>query len=144
MAMPQSRSDLDQIIEQQVKHAIGVPQIDAIGRLVEFFGKFDELALDLDETRRKFIELSKVLGKLPDARDLQGAEQVLHLLLDDRVELGSRLVQNRHCAGRQLRNLLLSLTVVASAYSVGPQPRVVWYLRPTLRYHAQIIATGRP
>ena len=32
---------VDQVIEQQVRHAIGAPQIEAIGKLAEFFGKFE-------------------------------------------------------------------------------------------------------
>ena len=66
MAMPQSRSDLDQIIEQQVKHAIGAPQIEAIGRLVEFFGKFDELTLSFGVVKSELATIkSQLEGVLP-------------------------------------------------------------------------------
>ena len=40
MAMPSSRAELDQVIEQQVGLAIGAPQIEAIRKLTDFYAKF--------------------------------------------------------------------------------------------------------
>ena len=44
MAMPQSRAELNQIVEDQVGLAIGAPQIANIGKFPEYFSKFEELA----------------------------------------------------------------------------------------------------
>ena len=44
MAIPQTRADLDAVIEDRVRIAIGAPQIASIGKLTDHFGKFDELA----------------------------------------------------------------------------------------------------
>ena len=42
LAMPQTRAELNAAIEEQVQYLLGPSQIASIGRLVEFFGKFDE------------------------------------------------------------------------------------------------------
>ena len=44
MAMPQSRDELNSIIQQQVRLAIGGPQIENVGKVGDYFAKFDELA----------------------------------------------------------------------------------------------------
>ena len=44
MAMPQTRDELNQIIEVQLREAIGGPQIVNIANLIKFFPMYDELA----------------------------------------------------------------------------------------------------
>ena len=66
MAMPSSRAELDQIIEQQVGHAIGAPQIEAIRKLTEFFARFEELAVSSGVVKSELATIkSQLEGVLP-------------------------------------------------------------------------------
>ena len=60
-AMRQTRADLNAVIEEQVQFLLGTPQIASIGKLVEHFGKFDELAASFIQVRS---ELEMIKGQL--------------------------------------------------------------------------------
>ena len=46
-AMPETRAELNAVIEEQVQFLLGPPQIAGIGKLVEHFGKSDDLGDEL-------------------------------------------------------------------------------------------------
>ena len=71
MAMPQTRDELNQIIEAQLRESIGEKQIENIGKLTKFFPAYDELTVQLTlvktelETTKSQLEQS--LPMLADA-----------------------------------------------------------------------------
>ena len=66
MAMPQTRVELNQIIEEQVGLASGEPQIVSIGKLPESFSKFDELSASFTGVKTELeVIKSQVEGVLP-------------------------------------------------------------------------------
>ena len=60
-ATPQTRVELNAVIEEQVQFLLGGPQIASIGRLVEFFGKFDALTASFVKVK---TELETIKGQL--------------------------------------------------------------------------------
>ena len=59
--MPQTRAELNLIIEEGFRLAIGETQVANIRRLAEFFGKFDELTLSFVQVKG---ELETIKGQL--------------------------------------------------------------------------------
>ena len=74
MAMPQTRAELNQIIEEQVGLAIGAPQIVNIGRLSEYFTQFDELAPNFVSVKKELdVIKSQLEGVLPQLERISQA-----------------------------------------------------------------------
>ena len=66
MAMPQTRAELNQIIEEHFGLAIGAPQIANIGRLSEYVSKFDEPAPSFAQVKNELeVIKSQLEGVLP-------------------------------------------------------------------------------
>ena len=64
--LPQTRAELNAVIEEQVQFLLGPPQIASIGKLAEHFGKFDELAASFIQVKGELeILKSQLEGVLP-------------------------------------------------------------------------------
>ena len=68
MAMPQTRDELNQIIETQVREAIGPPQLQNIAKLTEFFPMYDKLAASFTGVKNELdVIKSQLEGALPSS-----------------------------------------------------------------------------
>ena len=74
MAMPQTRAELNQIIEEQVGLAIGASQIVNIGKLPEYFPQFDEFAPSFVSVKNELeVIKSQLEGVLPQLERISQA-----------------------------------------------------------------------
>ena len=66
MAMPSSRAELNQVIEEQVKSLLSDGHITNIAKLADHFGKFDQLANEFGAVKTELATIkSQLEGVLP-------------------------------------------------------------------------------
>ena len=79
MAMPSSRAELNQVIEEQVKTMFSDIHISNIAKLADHFGKFDQLANEFGAVKTELATIkSQLEGVLPqlEQRTVAGIKEL--------------------------------------------------------------------